>query len=85
MNVTETIRTIAKQFQSDNNLDDTDIPAMLQHDFIHATLGLGVSQSEEELVGYIELHLDHGATWNTEAVRLAATLPQWFRDLYRFG
>lgn len=81
----DTIRTIATQFQIDNNLDRTDIPSMLQHDFIHAALGLGVSQADEELIEAIELHLDHGAMWNSEAVRLAATLPQAFRDLYRFG
>ena len=85
MNVPQSIVTIAKNFQVVNNLDLSDIPAMLCHDFIHATLGLGVSIKEEELVESIELVLEQGATWNAEALELARSLPAELRNLYKFG
>lgn len=76
------VRTIAVAFQIENNLDRTDIPSLLCHDYIHATLGLGVSQAEEELVEYIENSLAHGIAWNAEGNRLAASLPTEFKALY---
>lgn len=85
MNVPTNIVTIAKNFQIINNLDMSDIPAMLCHDFIHVTLDLGVSTEEEELVESIELVLEHGMTYNTEALELARSLPVELRNLYKFG
>lgn len=85
MNVPANIVAIATQFQIDNNLDRTDIPNLLKHDYIHATLGLMVSQAEEELVEAIEGVLDHGMTWNVQALELARSLPIEFRNLYKFG
>lgn len=83
--ITDTIRTVAIQFQIDNNLDRTEIPNLLKHDYIHATLGLMVSQAEEELVEAIEGVLDFGHTWNAEALELARSLPVELRNLYKFG
>lgn len=72
----------AKAFQVNNELDLTDIPNLIMHDYIHAYLGLGVSSKEEELVEYIENHLSFGVSWNTEGNRLAASLPIEFVALY---
>lgn len=85
MNVPASIVAIAKNFQITNNLDLSDIPAMLCHDFIHATLVLGVTTKEEELVESIELCLEQGAMWNVEALELARSLPVELRNLYKFG
>jgi hypothetical protein len=85
MNVPQSIVKVAKNFQVVNNLDLSDIPSMLCHDFIHATLGLGVTTKEEELVESIELVLEQGATWNVEALELARSLPVDLRNLYKFG
>jgi hypothetical protein len=74
--------TTAKAFQVKNNLDLTDIPSLIMHDYIHAYLGLGVSLDEETLVEYIENHLSFGLSWNTEGNRLAASLPTEFIALY---
>jgi hypothetical protein len=83
--ILDTIRTVATQFQIDNNLDRTEIPNLLKHDYIHATLGLMVSQAEEELVEAIEGILDHGMTYNNKALKLARSLPAEFRSLYKYG
>jgi hypothetical protein len=82
MSLQSEIKAIAVKFQVDNNLDRTEIPNLLQHDYIHATLGLGVTTAEEELVEYIENHLSFGLYWNAEGNRLAATLNPEFRALY---
>lgn len=74
---------IAKKFQLDNNLNQTDIPNLIQHDYIHAYLNLGVSTQEEELVEYIENHLSFGLSWNSLGNELAATLPKEFLALYK--
>lgn len=83
--VTANIYNVAKFFQINNNLDLTDIPSMLCHDFIHATLGLGVTTADEELVESIELVLEHGSTWNVAALEMARSLPAELRNLYKFG
>jgi hypothetical protein len=84
--IPSSIVAIAKNFQVVNNLDLTDIPSMLIHDAVHATLGLGVTTAEETLVEAIELILDHGmGTWNTQALELARSLPAELRNLYKFG
>lgn len=81
----ETIKAVASKFQIDNNLDRTEIPDLLRHDYIHATLGLLVSHAEETLVEGVEMVLNHGTTWNVQALQLARSLPAEFRALYRFG
>lgn len=81
----ETIKAVATKFQIDNCLDRTEISDMLRHDYIHATLGLLVSQAEEELVEGVEMVLNHGTSWNAQALKLARSLPAEFRALYRFG
>lgn len=73
----------AKTFQVTNNLNLTDIPSLIQHDYIHAYLNLGVSTEEENLVEYIENHLSFGLSWNKEGNMLAASLPIEFIALYR--
>jgi hypothetical protein len=85
MNVPQGIFEAAKNFQVTNNLDLSDIPKMLCHDAIHAILGLGVSTEEEELIEKIELVLEHGATWDAQALKLARCLPIELRNLYKFG
>jgi hypothetical protein len=77
------VKEIATKFQIDNNLDRSEIPSILQHDYIHAVLGLGVTTAEEELVEFIENHLSFGLSWNAQGVALAATLSPEFRALYR--
>lgn len=77
------IKSVATKFQIENNLDRTEIPALLRHDYIHATLGLGCTIAEEELVGYVELVLENGLSWHLEAVALVALLPTEFVTLYR--
>lgn len=83
MNFQQQMYNIAKAFQVTNNLDLTDIPSLIQHDYIHAYLDLGVSTEEEDLVEYIENHLSFGLSWNTQGNMLAATLPAEFVALYR--
>lgn len=86
MNIPSSIVAIAKEFQIVNNLDIVDIEHLLLHDAVHATLGLGVTTMEEELVEAIELILDRGmGMWNTQALELARSLPSELRNLYKFG
>ena len=73
----------AKKFQLDNNLDQTDIPSLIRHEYNHARLNLGVSNQEEELVEYIENHLSFGLSWNSLGNELATTLPKEFLALYK--
>ena len=73
----------AKSFQLNNNLDLTDIPNLLKHDYIHITLNLGVTKEEEELVEQIELFLDQKAQWLPAEIKaLACSLPKSFLKLY---
>lgn len=83
MNFQEHMYQVAKAFQIDNNLDLTDIPNLIMHDYIHAYFGLGVDKVEEDLVEYIENHLSFGISWNEEGNKLAATLPYEFLALYK--
>lgn len=82
MNFQQHMYSVAKKFQHDNNLDLTDIPNLIMHDYIHGYLELGVSNPEEDLVEYIENHLSFGLSWNKEGNELAKTLPAEFLALY---
>lgn len=85
MSILQEIADVAYSFQVANNLDRSDVMMILQHDYIHATLGLGVTTAEEELVEAIEIVLEHGHKWNSNALELARTLPIEFKALYKFG
>lgn len=82
MNLPQIVIDTAKKIQAEKNLDDCDLPMILMHDFIHATLNIGFTTDEEDLVSQIETCLEMGTTWNTQAIELAASLPDWFRVLY---
>jgi hypothetical protein len=82
MNLPQIVIDTAKQIQADKGLDDCDMPLILMHDFIHATLDIGFTTDDEDLVSRIETCLDMGTTWDTKAVELAASLPDFFKALY---
>jgi hypothetical protein len=82
MTLPQIVIDTAKKLQADFNLDDCDLPMILMHDFIHATLGIGFTSDDEDLVGRIESCLDMGTTWDAKAVELAASLPDFFKALY---
>lgn len=82
MSLPQVVIDTAKKLQADYNLDDCDLPMILMHDYIHATLGVGFTTDEEDLVSRIEVCLEGGTTWDAKAVEMAASLPEFFRVLY---